>query len=507
MSIPSLSAHALYADPSSYTPYVGKIISRLDAQMAAAQQSIDELHRISASYEVHISDYGAIQSDLSNLAAAAQKLSGADAFSLYRAKSTAPTILTAHAQKNAAPGVYSIEVNQLAQSETLVSGARQDPAARIGSGAPSTVTFQFVNGTSQSITIDQGNNTLPGIAAGINQANVGISASVVFNGSAFQLALQGPSGGSNAFSIAVSGDQAIADLLSYSDGGARNGMTRTMAAQDAQGSVNGTPFTGSGNLIRGSEEGVMFHLSQVGHADVTVDRDMDRIIGSVRSFVDAYNSVLNDLVLFQTEGVPGDPTLQEIGNRFSDGRGLSSGSLEQIGITRSQEGGLTFDAGMFQGAYSRNPEGVAGLFTGNGTGLADLISRQLQDILEPGGSISSAIDRLLSKIQANERKGMRIEEQAFQDLQYSAHEYAQQLAIMIIAQIVGQFMLHASAQPGRSPEEEDGMLFSGRTGTVTSNTISAGRLNPMPVAEFETLTNTLAVQYDQPAKMGGIDRP
>ncbi len=431
---------------SAYTPYVERITNHLNSQMAAAQQSIDELHRVSASYEVRISDYGMIQSGLSNLESAARKLSGPDAFFLYSAKSADPSVLTAHAPKNASLGTYDIEVRQLARGETLVSSAQADPSAVIGSGTPATVVFQFANGSSRSIAIDQSNNTLSGIAASINRADFGVMASVVFNGSAFQLVLRGPSGGSNAFNVGVSGEEAVARLLSYSNGAPSNAMTQVTAAQDAQGSVNGAEFTGYSNVVTNVAGGLTLNLSRTGRATISVTADMGRITGAVQSFVDAYNRSRNDLVTYHPGGLPDGRMLPAISGRLSDtlqasqaGSGGAYGSLEEVGITRNQDGTLAFDAVLFQDAYSRNPAGVAHLFTDHGNGLAERIAEQLQGVLRPGG-IPSAIDRLLEKIRKNQQMESRIEEQAFQELQQSAHRHAQQLAMMITTQIVNQFL-------------------------------------------------------------------
>lgn len=493
---------------SAYQPYIDKISSQLDSQSAAAQRSIDELHRISASYEVRISDYGMIQNDLSNLQSAAQKISGADAFSLYSAKSADSAILTASAQKNASEGTYNVAVNQLAQGETLVSATQQNPSQIIGSGSSSTVTFQFVNGASQSLTIDQSNNTLPGIAASINQAAIGINAAVVFNGSSFQLALSGPSGGSNAFNIGVNGDEALTRLLSYSNGAANNGMTQTMAAQDSQGSVNGTSFTGYSNVVTGIPGGLTLNLGKTGNAAISVTTDMAQITGAVHSFVDTFNRVQSDLALYRTGELSGDRTLPAIGNQLSadlspNGTGSGvSGTLGQIGIARSQDGTLTFDTTVFQNAYAQNPSGVARLFSDNGSGLADQVSKQLQNVLQPSGAISSTIDQLLTKIQGNQQMESSIEYNSIQDLQSSAHQYAQKLAMMIVTDIVNQFMQGVSPQPNRAPEKTSGMSYPVGVdmGTGSSNTLQSNRLNiPPGVSALETLMNNLTQQYNTPS--------
>lgn len=433
---------------SAYGPSIAKVLDSLDSQAAAVQQSIDGLQKSSASYEVKISGYGMIQSDLSALEAAAQSLSGPDAFSRYSAKSTDPAILIAYARASTVPGIYNVEVNQLAQGETLVSAAQHDPSAAIGSGSPATVTFQFRNGASQNITLNKSNHTLSAIAASINQADIGIFAWVASDGSAFRLVLNGPSGASNAFNIGVSGDDAVSHLLSYSGGATNNAMSQSMAAQDSQGSVGGTPFTGYSNVLVNVAGGLTLSLRGVGRAAVTVSTELSQISDAVRSFVDAYNIAQSDIAASLTGELSGDRILPVVSDQLSSdlealqsgSNASSSGLLAQIGITRNQDGTLSFDAKAFQEAYSRNPAGVARLFTDSGKGLADQIASQILNVIQPSGNISSTINQLLLKIQANQQMENRIEDNAIQDLQYSAHRYAQQLAMMIVKQIMSQFM-------------------------------------------------------------------
>lgn len=412
------------------------------------QQSIERLHQSSASYEVKISDYGLIQSDLADLEASAQSLSGPDAFSRYSAKSTDLAVFTAYAQGATLPGIYNVEVNQLARGETLVSAAQHDPSATIGNGSPATVTFQFRNGASQNITINRSNNTLSFIAASINQAGIGIFALVASDGSAFRLVLNGPSGASNAFNIGVSGDDAISHLLSYSDGAVNNAMSQSMAAQDSQGSVSGTSFTGYSNVLMDIAGGLTLILRGIGRAAVTVSTDLSQISDTVRSFVDAYNIAQSDIATSISGELSGDRILPVVSDQFSSdlearqsvSNASSNSLLAQIGITRNQDGILSFNAKIFQEAYSRNPAGVAHLFTNGGNGLADQIANQIQNVIQPSGNISSTIKQLLLQIQGNQQMESRIQDNAFQDLQSSAHRYAQQLAMVIVKQIMSQFM-------------------------------------------------------------------
>lgn len=465
MGVSSLPAYNPY-NPS-VAIYLAKAIDRLDAQWADAQQSVDRLQQSSASFEIKISDYGRIQSDLAALESAAQSLSGPTAFFRYSAKSSDSRVLSAYMQGSALPGTYNVEVSQLAQGETLVSAAQRDPFAPIGNGSPATVTFRFRNGASENIAINGSNDSLSSIAASINRAGIGISAMAIFDGSAFRLVIKGPEGAANTFNIGVSGDDALSRLLSYSGGASNNAMSLSMAAQDSQGSVNGTPFSGDSNVLMNVAEGLTLSLSGIGSTAVTVSTDLLRISDAVRSFVDAYNVAQGDIAASLTGELPGDRTLAGVSDQLSSdlaawqsGQGTSSnGLLAQIGITRNQDGTLSFDVKAFQEAYSRDPAGVAHIFTDNGNGLAEQIANQIQSVIQPGGNISMIINQLLSQIQGNQQMENRMQDSAIQDLQHSAHRYAQQLALMIIRQIIDQFMKSMPHPPNQYSAEIAGILF------------------------------------------------
>lgn len=450
MYISGNPAYRPYITPD-YSPFVAKIITTLDSQTAAILQPVDGLRLSSSSYDIKISNYGQIQSDLAVLESAAQTLSGSNAFSRYSAKSTNPAIFTSYAQGSALPGVYNVEVSQLAQGETLVSAAQHDPSMTIGSDHPATVTFIFKNGDNINLNINKP-DSLSAIAASINQANIGVSAQVISDDSGFRLMLNGSSGASNAFSIGVSGNDAISHLLSYSDDTTDSLMSKTMAAQDSQGTVNGTPINGNSNVLADIASGVTLNLKGVGTATVAVSPDLTRISNAVQSFVDAYNIAQSDIATNMAGELSGDKTLPAVSGLLSSDlaarQTLPGGSslLTQIGITPGKDGTLSFNTQAFQDAYSLNPDGVARLFTDNGRGLADQIAAQIHDVIQPSGDISSTINQLLLKIQKNQQTESNLQDNAIQNLQYSAHEYAQQLAMMIVKQIMDYFLQFSQQQ-------------------------------------------------------------
>lgn len=437
MNISGVPSYSPYITPD-YSPVVAKIKAIIDAQTATILQPVDGLQQSSASYDLKISEYGLIQGDLAVLEATTQSLSGPNAFSRYSAKSSNTAVASSYAQGYTLPGVYNVEVRQLAQGETLVSAAY--PTLTIGNNLTAIIAFKFSNGDIKNVAINSP-VSLPGIAATINQAKIGILASVISDGSNFRIMLQGPSGASNAFSVGVSGNDAIRELLVYSDGAGN--MSQTMAAQDSQASVNGTPFSSAGNLLAGVAGGLAVNLKGVGRATVAVFTDVAQISYAVQAFVDAYNTAQSDIAAYLGKELSGDKTLPSVSGQLSSDlatRQTSNSLLAQIGITSNPDGSLSFDSTLFQDAYSRNPQGVAQLFTDHGNGLADQIANQIHDVLRPGGDISSTINQLLQKIQKNRQTISNLQDSALRNSENSAHYYVQLLARMIVKQIMDQFL-------------------------------------------------------------------
>lgn len=89
-------------------------------------------------------------------------------------------LLTAAASSSASPGVYALRVNSLARSEQVASQGFDSLGSAITQG-----TFQIGVGTQSTatITIDGTNNTLSGLAQAINNAAVGVTATIINDGS------------------------------------------------------------------------------------------------------------------------------------------------------------------------------------------------------------------------------------------------------------------------------------------------------------------------------------
>jgi len=266
-----------------------------------------------------------------------------------------------------------VVVNKLAQAQGISSISKASTSDAIGNGTKSTVTFQFgtvtgtvdstgkypagssftqdPNATSGTVSIDSTNNSLQGIRDAINTAKVGVTASIVGDGSATPYRLiinSNKSGASSSLKISVAGDdQAVSEFLNYDPAGAQN-FSEVSAAQNASLKVNGIDVSSATNTVTGALQGVTLNLSKVGTTSVNVSANITAIQTNINGFVKAYNdlnSTINSLSSFNPAtqkggALLGDSTTQSIQNQIRNTlstavNGLGGGltTLSGIGIT------------------------------------------------------------------------------------------------------------------------------------------------------------------------------
>jgi len=240
-----------------------------------------------------------------------------------------------------------------------------------------------------SIKIDASNNTLSGIRDAINSANLGVSASIVNDGSGnpYRLVLTSTAGGANSeMKISVSGDSTLQSLLSHDPAGTQN-MTEVATGQNALANVNGINVQSPTNTLTDVMDGTSFTLSKTGSTTVTVGNDAGQASQSVLNFVKAYNALriqLNSLTKFDTANaanngaLAGDVSTKALINQVTDvlGQGIGNGafqSLGSIGVTMDKEGTLSIDDSKLTAALKKSPGQVAALFAGTGTATDSML--------------------------------------------------------------------------------------------------------------------------------------
>jgi flagellar hook-associated protein 2 len=407
---------------------VNGIVSQL---MAIEQQPVKKLDTKEASYQAKLSAYGTVKSGLATLQDSTTSLNNTASFRSIKATPADINILTASANSTAVAGKYSVEISQLAQAQNLAAAGQTDTTTGIGSG---TLSFEFgtidkgalgtfdsatgkytgatftpASGSSiRTVTIDSNSTTLGDIRDAINAANIGVTATIVSDGSAtpYRLVMTSTSGVANSLRISVTGDQALSDLMSHDpENVSGQNLSETITAQNAEVKVNGISASMSSNSITDVIHGVTLNLLQktTSPTTVTVARDTSSIKSALDAFVKAYNDIAKPLKDLSTYDVVnkkapvlnGDSAVLAIQSQMRSVIGASvigtSGSfkaLSQIGVSFQRDGSLTVDATKLQSAIDSNATDVATIVTSTGGKLKTLLA----NITGSSGSIASKTD-------------------------------------------------------------------------------------------------------------------
>ncbi len=392
--------------------------------MTVANQPIVTLQNQVSNDQAEISAWGIVSGLVSSFQTAAQSLN-----SSVQSNSATPSdasVFSASATSTAVPGNYSLSVSQLAQAQTLVAAGQTSTSAAIGTvGDTLTINVGSVNGatftssSSTSITLNSGNNSLQGISDAINAANMGVTATIVNDGSStpYRLVLtSNNSGASNSLQVTTTGSSALNTLLAYdpTTGGTEN-MTQTVAAQDANLTVNGIAITSASNTIANAVQGVTLTLNSKTTTPVTltVAHDTAAISTAVTNFVSAYNALSVQLASYFTYGNPvtglaggalaGDGTVsvmqQQLQSIFdTPATGGTLQYLAQIGVGFQSNGTLAVDSATLNNALTNNFSDVTNLLSSS-TGFATTLGAWATSALSPGnGMLATATQSLKSTI-------------------------------------------------------------------------------------------------------------
>lgn len=428
---------------------VESIVSGL---MSIERRPLDKLTSKESSYQAKLTALGLLKSKMATLQSAAKALGSGSTSSLTASKATPSdsSILSATAGSTAVAGTYSLAVTSLAQSQKLVAAGQASSTAAIGSGTPTVVTFQFgtisggtlTNGvysgatftpgaSSATLTIDSSNNTLEGIRNAINAANLGVSATLVNDGSGtpYRLALSvTASGAANSLRISTDGaDAAITNLLAHDPSGTQN-LAETVTAQNASFSVNGIAVSKASNTVNDVIDGVSLTLTKTGNATLTVERDTAAASKAVGDFVTAYNELYtamkNSFAYKSGSALAGDPTLRGLQQQMREivataATGGTYANLFEVGVSGKSDGTLQLDSSKLASVMSSNFADVAALFssasgfgtrfdnwstTALGTGGAfDSRTTTLNDALRKIGDDKAALEVRLSALEKRYR--------------------------------------------------------------------------------------------------------
>ena len=390
----------------------GLDIESLVTQLVAAegQPAALRISRQEATFQADLSAVGTLRNALSNLQNIVQDLQTPSDFLARSATSSDEERFTATAESTAAPGIYDIEITQLAQAARLRSNDFTSESEVIGTG---TLDISLGSDTF-SLTIDSNNQTLEGIRDAINGAenNPGITASIINVDSGTQLVLSSDEiGAANTISVVATDD----DLLDGFDLTrlATANLTTLQPAQDAIILLDQQQVTRDSNTFSDVITGVSFSLlkEEVGEtATLTVGLDKTTIKNRVADFVAAYNiaaQTIDQLGAFDSASgargqLQGDSGLRSIENdlrrTISDPvEGLDFATLAEIGITTDSTGRLTIDDTVFDEVVDNDFTAVSQLFTDE-NGLSNKFDSLLERYVASDGILTSRSDSIQDRI-------------------------------------------------------------------------------------------------------------
>ena len=374
----------------------GLDIEGLVTQLVSAERMPIEqrIFRTERSLTTDISALGSLKSALSDL----------KTYSKRNATSSDSTKVSVSATDAAALGSYNVEVSGLATTHSVaIRNQFSSLTETVGTG---TLTFTFgttgytahasdntsdaydsfvakAGVASSAVTIDGTNNTLAGLRDAINEADIGVSAAIVNQGSAYRLLLSSTASGAESsiqISVTDSGDSNNTDgnglsRLAFNASAGTSNAHQTTAGSDAAFKINGLSVTSATNSVTSAINGLTINLlaTTTAPATVSVSDNTAGVKAAINSFVKGYNDFVTKadaLTAFDaTAGVKG-PLLGDFTTRTITGQlrtTLSAAAegyvgaysrMAEIGVALSSKGKLAVNDKVLSSALKNNFDDV-----------------------------------------------------------------------------------------------------------------------------------------------------
>jgi flagellar hook-associated protein 2 len=415
------------------------ILDSLQDNEKVALQPIQQQQTLVSS---QISAYGTLQQAVETLQTAAQTLASSKTYSVTTAAISGDSkAFTVKTKPGASPGIYKINVTQLATAEQLQSKTPVDSRTKAidTSGAGGSITITLNNGKTSTIDVSK-DTSLNGIAKAINaDSDAGVTATILTDGDGKSyLQLTSSDTGTEAAVKTITSDNTdIQGVVGYdASSPTTGGMKEQEAAKDAELTINGISVTSGSNTIDKSIDNVSITLSDVTTDPVsfTVSTDDSGVVSAVQSFVTAYNALrtmVNSLTKYDTTTgtgsvLTGDSTIQSVSSSISGAlRVLGSATdtlqtIADLGITTDPtDGSLDLNLDTIDSTHlhslndslANNPKDVADILTTLGNSVDDaidgilgsngLIQTRTNGLNETAKDLQDQLDRTNDRIDAD----------------------------------------------------------------------------------------------------------
>ncbi len=336
---------------------------------------------------------------------------------------TSNIIISGINSSKAIAGNYSItSVTQLAQADRVIFDGKGDRSTtQLGTGTLD-ITYKSVT---TNINITSTNNTLQGVANAINNANAGVTASIINDGDAanpYRLVLTANDTGDDT-TITHNLDSILSVTV--------DAVASTSAANEPQNAsfvLNAVTIESKKNTVTDAVPGVTLNLVKetASATTITISHDTEAMITAIEDFVTAYKdlkTLLKKTTNFDKDTGSFGPLGQDIiltsanvniasmlGRSLTSLTGFEYTNLTQIGITTGVSGELSLDSSKLTSALEANLDDVKLLFQGSGSeqGIAQKLFIYMDSLLSPEGSIAGKKRAMDSKIERlDEQKDTR----------------------------------------------------------------------------------------------------
>jgi flagellar hook-associated protein 2 len=363
------------------TSTVNQIVSNLQTVEAPWKSQLTSLQ----SKDTALSNLGTL---ISTLSTDLQNLRDYSGVLASKAGSSSDTNVLSLLSANSAAvaGTHEVTVQNLART----SSAATDPIAASDVVAGS-ITFKVGAGAWQTVHVGDSSTpaTLSGLAAAINSAGLGVTATVLTNadGTARLSLVSQKSGSAGQLTIADSANNpasptTLADSTT-ADNNPSVGLATIQDGIDATIMVDGIALTSSSNTVSNAISGVTFQLLSAGSGvsgsepvQVAIANDVSSIESAINAFVTDYNATVKAINAQETKDSSGNPEplfgttvlaqlQQSLQSAMSQTFGTSKiNSLISLGISASAsaDGTVSLDNDALNNALNGNFSQVVSLF-------------------------------------------------------------------------------------------------------------------------------------------------
>ncbi len=329
-----------------------------------------------------------IQTDATNLDNDVQALNNLTGpLSATTVTSSNSSVVTATAAAGSATGNNVVIVQNLASTASYISTTEATTTTAL---PVETLTIANGSGDSSTITTGSGVNTLSDLATAVNNAGLGVTASIVTDASGSRLAITSNTSGSTG-SFTVSSTGTTFDF------------TQAATGTDASLTVNGISVTSATNTVSGAVPGLTLNLlsaSPSTSVSLSVSPNTSQASNAINQFVSDYNSAIGDLnTQFADSGsgqgvLADDPAVRNLQSELlsaldytatpSSGSTTTVPNLTSLGISVNYDGTLSVDSATLSNVLQNNFSDVQNFFQGAAlNGFANSMDQQLTSFISP----------------------------------------------------------------------------------------------------------------------------